>query len=378
MSDSPGTYYYRTPSTSTGSYRSDGSQRPAERPPRPGYTLSGSAPVYVPPPKREEVAAEGQAEVAERVDSWADTNGNGNADSSEKISSSGNAQVTVQATQSIQSATTQRLDDFSWAEEDSPVIKKFESESEQEQSGNESSTGAILTETIISSTVNSTSTTGAAAPRREPSKLATAIDDALDTLSLDSGNSGATGTGERQIGRFAAQIRNEQRGDYSHRDYSRNERGYYQQRSTSTYERRPYNSNSSASGYTDARSNGYNNVSGYNNGTSNANNSYNVQSNPPTTSQSTSSQANPQSTRSPLSPSQSYGECPRLRSCLDSLSKYRRDMAIINAKLEYIRYMRAAKDEEDLTPVEKERVAQEAALLEKINSLYEQIEALEL
>ena len=79
-----------------------------------------------------------------------------------------------------------------------------------------------------------------------------------------------------------------------------------------------------------------------------------------------------------MSPSQSYGECPRLRSCLDSLSKYRRDMAIINAKLEYIRYMRAAKDEEDLTPVEKERVAQEAALLEKINSLYEQIEALEL
>ncbi len=361
-SSSPGTFYYRS------STRADGSIRRPEGPVRRGYasTLNGAANVYLPPAKRE-------------INSWAE-------ESNEELNGTGSATtagISVPFTTTTASFTTpntspstapftttsstaptapvitaapvtkkspERLEEPSWAEEESPVVKKF-SESEGEGESDQANENGNSYSTSIPQT------------KREPSKLATAIDDALDNLSLDSSN-GSNGSGERQIGRFATQIKNEQRCDYSQRyyqpRYNERRRPYEpQQQQQRPYEQRGYYNR----GY---YGNDYNNTSSQSSATAS------------TTVATAPSAVEKQSTSSSLSPSQSYGECPRLRSCLETLSKCRREMAIINAKLEYIRYMRAAKDEDDFSPVEKERVGQEATLLTKINSIYEQIEALEI
>lgn len=338
-SSSPGTFYYRPA-------RPDGSLRPPERPVRPGYNGNST---YVPPARRQD--------EAERVDAWGDSN------DAEKESEGVKEETTEATTTSINTSDTASAevndsDEYSWAEEDSPVVKKFV-ESESECSSNEVPEVSTATNAV----------------KREPSKLATAIDDALDNLSFGSSSASSTNNsngGERQIGRFAAQIRDEQRNG-----------SYYNRSSSSSYgyERRtPYARNDQSQ-----RGGGYNSYDrpsydrqyrprteySYSNGSENISNAEAPAVNP-------ASNTNSSAATTSLSPSQSYAECPRLRCFLDSLSKCRREMALINAKLEYIRYMRAAKDEADFTAVERERVDQEAALLTRMNALYEQIENLEI
>lgn len=273
------------------SQRPDGSYRPATRPPRPGYSAPGESPAYVPPARRYD------------------------------------APSTTPST--IETAAEER--EVSWADEDAPIVKEVSGCEGLSETEAESESEAVVevekvkeVELVETATVNETTTVNEAQVKRAPSKLATAIDDALDSLSLGaaSNESGSAAAERPTMGRFAAQI-------------ARNERNGYTL--GSGYQRRDYTQRDQRDGY--QRSDGY--------------------------------QRNYQQQRY----SQDT-ECPKLKVCFESLSKLRREMAIINAKLEYIRYMMAAKDTDEMTQMERERVGQEANLMARINAIYEEIEAL--
>ena len=50
-------------------------------------------------------------------------------------------------------------------------------------------------------------------------------------------------------------------------------------------------------------------------------------------------------------------------------------MAVINAKLEYIKYVKS-RDMREMTEVERERLTSEAALVSRLDSIFESIDSL--
>lgn len=358
------------------SVRPDGSLRPAERPVRPGYQERTA---YVPPARRREPVQQQQvkrASDAAEPEAAAEIENCASGNETVKVIVNEEAETeTVPVSEESSFNTAVADDEYSWAEEESPVVKSFvaagNSVSSVSVSSSSSSSEASRTATAIAAPEQEP----ASAIKREPSKLATAIDDALDNLSLGSASSGS----ERQIGRFAAQIRDEQerventgrpsqycqrraatyghgqqRPSHDHHHHHHRSRYHHHQHDSGS---RPSNDDSSNVNTTRIA---INNSSDNNNNSSNSNNV-----NAPGASQCS------------VSHCQSNCECSKLRTCLESLSKYRREMALINAKLEYIRYMCAAKDEEDMSPVELERVGQEEALLARLDEIYVLIEGLD-
>jgi hypothetical protein len=58
---------------------------------------------------------------------------------------------------------------------------------------------------------------------------------------------------------------------------------------------------------------------------------------------------------------------------LEELMTFRREMAVINAKLEYIRYMKG-RDSKDLSDVEKKRIEMEPVLISRLDVIFELID----
>lgn len=181
---------------------------------------------------------------------------------------------------------------------------------------------------------------------RKPSQLATAIDTAIDSLSLSlGGNTGSDSTAPRPIGRFAAQIANEEReGRPAYRrydSYNREGSGY-------------------TNGYSNRDSQGY---TSYGNRSSSYTNNWNRST-------------NQNETTSQQSETNSENRVENdFKSFLEDLSTLRREMAVINAKLEYIRYVKAH-DADTLTELEATRLKLEPTLLARLDAIFESIDAL--
>lgn len=320
------------------SQRSDGSYRPAVRPPRPGYAPPGESGRYVPPPKRSETPSIINDE--EREVSWADED----APIVKEISASECASENEFFEETVKEAVKEAKKEASEESE-----KEAEKECEVEKSD-----------------ANSAPT------KRVPSKLATAIDDALDSLSLgDTSYDGGSASERPTMGRFATQI-------------ARDERNGYTIGSTS------------GSGYGSGSGSGYQRYNNrYNDRNNDRNNEYSPRNEYSRDNSSRNEYSRDNSSRNDYSRDYSRdnnrefsqrgfhqqrysqeGECPKLKACFESLSKLRREMAVINAKLEYIRYMVAHKESEEMTDVERERVDQESALITRMNAIYEEIATL--
>lgn len=196
---------------------------------------------------------------------------------------------------------------------------------------------------------------GSPVPRepRKPSQLATAIDTAIETASSVSGVSEAS----RLIGRFAAQIANDERDGrtYTPRRYDS---------STSNYNSR-----------TDYSQGGYSR-SGYNNNNSNSTwnrgSSYNNNMGRDSVEDAASSSI------LGATVGNSSGEIrvdKEFKSFLEQLNALRREMAVINAKLEYIRYFKSL-DMGEMNDVERARVSMEKDLKARMDAIFESIDAL--
>lgn len=65
------------------------------------------------------------------------------------------------------------------------------------------------------------------------------------------------------------------------------------------------------------------------------------------------------------------------KSFLDQLNSLRREMAVINAKLEYIRFFKSL-DTAEMNEVERARVSKEKDLVGRMDAIFEAIDALSL
>lgn len=297
------------------SRRPDGSYREEIRV-RPGFVPEAEKPVYVPPAARkrlEMMNPEGEDDEEERIDSWAD-------ESAPVISE-------------ICSKTSEL-----------EVAEDEESSEEQEDSFVENESKIIVGEGTPAKVI------------RKPSELATAIDNALDNLSL----TGSDPLAPRQIGRFATQIANDEReGRPYYRRYERNYDGY---RSGDQNNSGSYNSGyrsgdqSYNGGYGGGYRNGDQNSNGYNGGyrSEGYKSSYYRREN------------------SSQDLSRVEGD---YKNFMEELLQLRKEMAVINVKLEYIRYMKS-RDSKDLSEVEKERIEMEGGLVERLDALFEAVDAL--
>ena len=330
------------------SRRPDGSYREEVRV-RPGHVPEAERQYYVPPPARK-------------------TNYSGY---------SGGATTT----EPLKNNSEDRID--SWADLDAPVLSEH---SEYESNDIEESTPTKVevekeptesTETTESTESQEPEPSGSPAPSepRKPSQLAAAIDTALDSLSINSssGDSGAP----RPIGRFAAQIASDERegrsytprrydssysnrNDYSRGDYNNNNRsdyqGYnrdYRGNTTTNWNRNPSYSNS----YSSNRDN---------------------------TDEAASSGSAAVDSSNNLGTSSGLGNSSgdiraekEFKSFLEQLNALRREMAVINAKLEYIRYFKHL-DLSELNDSERARLIKEKDLLARMDAIFEAIEALAL
>lgn len=272
----------------------------------------------------------------------------------------------------------------SWADMDAPVLSEYsESESnviEDPESKSEIKSQSIevskpsvevpklveapkLAEASTALSLDNSSdveSNGSPAPRepRKPSQLATAIDTAIETVSNVSGISEAS----RPIGRFAAQIANDERDGR-------------------TYTPRRYDSSTSNHNYrTDYNQRGYSR-SGYNNNSRsnwNRDSSFNNNMNRDSVDEAPSAIAAISSINLGATVGISSGEIrveKEFKSFLEQLNALRREMAVINAKLEYIRYFKSL-DTVEMNKVERARVLQEKDLLTRMDAIFEAFDAL--
>jgi hypothetical protein len=267
---------------------------------------------------------------------------------------------------SIETSSTSResLEDRvdSWADEEAPVLSDLSTGNSTSKASNveveEKEEKEEKVEEISTKTTEVTTSTPEA---RKPSQLATAIDTALDNLSLSSTSVSAESSSSRPIGRFAAQIANDDRGGSSEyrpyrrydNNYSRDGSGYSSGYSTN---RSDYNSNRSD----------YNTRSDYNNTRSDNRNSWGRTQN----SQENVSNSN----GNVINENRVENE---FKAFLEELAVLRREMAVINAKLEYIRYMKA-RDACDLSEIERTRMAMEPVLISRFGAIFEAIEGLQV
>ena len=343
------------------SRRPDGSYREEIRV-RPGYVPEAERQSYVPPPARtrsysdENTAIDSYRDILDdRVDSWADIDAPV-LNEHNKYGSNDKEKTTAAKVEA--SEVKIEINEVSEAN----VIKSTETSEIKTEAALTSGTAAIPEELEPS---------GPPAIRgepRKPSQLATAIDTAIDSLSIGSG-AGETGTGApRQVGRFAAQIACEEREGrtYAPRRYEassyNNSGGHHSNRS----DYQGYNrDNRSYSNYNNSNSNNWNRTSSYNNN-----------SNRDTVEDATSaSTVNASNTLG-----SSSGEIrveKEFKSFLEQLNALRREMAVINAKLEYIRYFKNL-DFSELTDAVKARVSKEKELAARMDTIFEAIEALAL
>lgn len=349
------------------SRRPDGSYREEVRV-RPGYIPDGERQSYIPPPARNNYSGYSNGNtgnmvvngVEDRVDSWADEEAPVLSEHSEYESNDIEEPAPESMKEEIVEATV------------AETVKEF---SETVMTADTTPSTPEATEDV-ETTVPETSESPAPREPRKPSQIATAIDTAIDSLSINSGT-GENGT-PRQIGRFAAQIANDEREGrtYTPRRYdsSSSNGGYYQ---GGTYNRSDYGRGDNQSGYNrDYRS--YNNT-----GSWNRNPSYN--SNRDANEEITSSSAaNGSSSNNTLGNSSGVGHSSgdiraekEFKSFLEQLNSLRREMAVINAKLEYIRYFKNL-DLVELSEAERSRLVKEKELVARMDAIFVAIEALAL
>lgn len=338
--------YSNSPSYIPSSRRPDGSYREEIRV-RPGHVPEAERQSYAPPQSR---ASSG-------------SNYSG-------YSSSGNAAA----------GADDRVD--SWADMDAPVLSEYsESESnvveepEPKAAENEIKTEAPVTSKPAAEAVTpdvasvteaeEAESSSSPAPTREPrkpSQLATAIDTAIDS-SLSSVSGTAETGAARPIGRFAAQIANDERdgrSSYAPRRYDSN-----------GYSRPDYQGyrDTSRSSYTTGTGSTWNRGTSYNN---------NMNRDPADDSPSVSAANLPNNLGSSVG--NSSGEIrveKEFKSFLDQLNSLRREMAVINAKLEYIRFFKSL-DTAEMNEVERARVSKEKDLVGRMDAIFEAIDALSL
>jgi hypothetical protein len=285
---------------------------------------------------------------------------------------------------SIETSSTSResLEDRvdSWADEEAPVLSDLSTGNSTSKASNveveEKEEKEEKVEEISTKTTEVTTSTPEA---RKPSQLATAIDTALDNLSLSSTSVSAESSSSRPIGRFAAQIANDDRGGSSEyrpyrrydnnysRDGSGYSSGYSNNRSDYNSNRSDYNSN--RSDYNPNRSDYNSNRSEYNTRSDNRNSWGRTQS-----SQENVSNSNSNSNGNVINENRVENE---FKAFLEELAVLRREMAVINAKLEYIRYMKA-RDACDLSEIERTRMAMEPVLISRFGAIFEAIEGLQV
>lgn len=192
----------------------------------------------------------------------------------------------------------------------------------------------------------------------KPSQLATAIDTAIDATILNSGESSVSGiatssiTG-RPMGRFATQIANEEK--YQYRRYDNYGSNY--QSGASFYNNR------------DSTVDNDNNTRDFrDNSRLPSNNTWNRCTNFTET-------ATPVINKSTKTHNTNENRIEtEFKTFLEELTGLRREMAVINAKLEYIRYMKA-RDCRELSEIEKERLKSEPVLINRIDTIFELIDA---
>lgn len=281
------------------------------------------------------------------------------------------------ADQSSRDSLEDRVD--SWADEEAPVLSEYSEceskgvgepvkneEPKIEIAANVQTTKAaeitadneatVVTEASTAEEEVEAESSGSQALRepRKPSQLAAAIDTAIDSLSIVS--SGSESGASRQIGRFAAQIANEER-------YG-----------GSNYAPRRYESN----GYNREYKSGYTSNNCWNRGSS-CNNNYNNQTKDTVEeAASGSSVVNASGNIGSVTTGNSSGDIrveKEFKSFLERLNSLRREMAIINAKLEYIRYFKGL-DVTELNDAERARVSKEKDLVARMDAIFEAIEAL--
>lgn len=250
----------------------------------------------------------------------------------------------------------------SWADEDAPVIyernkvikinavKEEEKLNEVKEEASTADNKEISESSEISESENDASITTPAREPRKPSQLAAAIDTALDSLSIGSPSSNNDGNSSRQIGRFASQIANDEREGRTYRRYE----GYSNNYSNSNRFSGHYNRDRDGQcGYNRPYNNWNRNGSSY------------------------KDSSNTEETNGTASNSSENRVENEFKSFLDQLTVYRREMALINAKLEYIRYVKS-RDTRELTEIERERLATEAVLVSRLDSIFESIDSLSL
>lgn len=321
------------------SRRPDGTYREEIRV-RPGFVPEAERQSYVPPAARSSYSSnynqrsESQESLEDRVDSWADED----------------APVIVEC-----SKTTEIKEEAPVVKVEAPVVVE-----EKETFATACAPAVIETATTDNVTTEGTEneTTSATTPVREPrkpSQLATAIDTALDNLSIGSPSNSTDAPSTRQIGRFAAQIANDEREGRTYRRYD-NYNNSSNSGSGSGYYNRERDGQSGSGGYNRPYNNW--NRSGYGSGSS----SYYKES--------TTEETNGTATNSNENRVEN-----EFKTFLEQLTAFRREMALINAKLEYIRYVKS-RDTRELNEVERERLATEGALVSRLDSIFESIDAL--
>ena len=312
------------------SRRPDGTYREEIRV-RPGFVPEAERQTYVPPAARNSFSStfnqksESQEDLDDRVDSWADEEA--------PVIFEGNRRETVKEAASCESIEK--------AQEETCTSKVEEPTS-----------SAISVEKVDES---HSKTSIAPRGERKPNQLATAIDTTLDSLSIGSPSNSNEASSTRQIGRFATQIANDEREGRTYRHHDN------------------YNDNNSSGFYIRNRD-GYNRS--YNNWNRNRNSAHGSYSNFVASSSivkvPTSDAEDPNGTELNSCETRIENE---FKSFLERLNGYRREMAVINAKLEYIRYFKL-RDVQELSEVEKERIASEGTLVSRMNSIFEALDAL--
>lgn len=326
--------YNASSNTIPASQRPDGSYREEIRV-RPGYVPEGEKQAYVPPPARSSnYNSPGSYSnmsrtlsvdsCEERVDSWADESAPILSEVTAKLSEIENIS---EGTITVETVKADNVEIIETATDSS-------SDDEAEASAEPANTETVTTEVVREP--------------RKPSQLATAIDTAIDSLNLG-GSSGGDGS-TRPIGRFATQIANDEKeGRPSYSSYRRYDSpsGSYNREGSSYYNR-------DSQGY-----NNYGSRSYYNN---NGSSTFNRNRQSDSTSQQSETAA------------ENRVEAD-FKTFLEDLSALRREMAVINAKLEYIRYVKAH-DEDTITEVEAARLKLEPTLLARLDAIFESIDAL--
>ena len=335
-----------------GSRRPDGSYREEIRV-KPGHVPEAERQSYIPPAARTSYASNysygsngSQESLEDRVDSWADED----APVTEAFMRTAEVTETVETTVNSQETLVKITETVSEVSTETVVETVVETVAET----TEESAATSATETVEGEDVST------AREPRKPSQLATAIDTALDSLSIGSPSNSNDTAATRQIGRFAAQIANDEREGRTYRRYD----GY------SNYNNSGYSNNN---GYYNNNSSGYYNrdrdgQSGYTRNFNNWNRSgsSNYNSQKETITEETNG------TASTTSETRVEGE---FKTFLEQLNAYRREMAVINAKLEYIKYVKS-RDARELTEVERERLAAESVLVSRLDSIFESIDSL--